>query len=117
VRGPVQQLAQKWPAEWFHETAYKSRFIIGRSSDTARRAGALMSGLSFEEAAVWDCYPQESGRLRGRWYFRLNATGQVLETDVIVVRSEDWMGRNEARDASWRPMDFGVLTVAVKIVC
>ena len=75
-----------------------------------------MSGLSFEESAIWDCYPHELGRVRGRWYFRLNSTGHILETDVIVVRSEEWMERNEAQDLSWRPIDFGALTVAVKIV-
>jgi hypothetical protein len=76
-----------------------------------------MSGVSFEESAIWDCFPRESGRLRGRWYFRLEATGQILEADVIAVRSQDWPERGEARDACWRPIDFGELTLAMKIIC
>ena len=65
-----------------------------------------MDGLNCEESAIWDCYPHDPGRLRGRWYFRMNATGHILETDVLVVRSDDWKQRNEARDLSWRPIDF-----------
>jgi hypothetical protein len=75
-----------------------------------------MDGVSFEQSAISDSFPGETSRLRGTWYFRLDETGQILETDVIVVRSQDWAERNEARDASWRPMDFGALTVAVKIL-
>jgi hypothetical protein len=76
-----------------------------------------MSGLSFEEAAVWDCYPQESGRLRGRWYFRLKATGQILEVDAMLVRSDDWGHRSESGDTNWQPIKFGELTLAIKAVC
>jgi hypothetical protein len=73
-----------------------------------------MNGMSFEKTALRECYPAESARLGGTWYYRMTATGQILEVDVMVVRSEDWPDRKEFRDPSWSAMEFGDLTVVVK---
>jgi hypothetical protein len=76
-----------------------------------------MDGIDFERSALRNCYPQESSRMGGTWYFRLSSTRQIVEFDVLVFRTEDWPDRKEFRDPSWRPMEFGGLTVAVKALC
>jgi hypothetical protein len=76
-----------------------------------------MDGMSFERSVLRKCFPRESARLGGTWYFRLNATGQIIETDVIVVRTEDWPERKEYRDPRWSAIEFGDLTVVVKSLC
>lgn len=55
--------------------------------------------------------------LRGTWYFRMDPSGEVIEVDAMVVPSEEWPGRKEASDPSWRAMDFGRLLLAVKVLC
>jgi hypothetical protein len=76
-----------------------------------------MDGMSLEKSVLRDCFPHESARLGGTWYFRLNSTRQTVEFDVIVLRTEDWPDRKEFRDRLWCPMEFGDLTVAVKARC
>jgi hypothetical protein len=76
-----------------------------------------MNGLDCDAPAYRDSYSPEFNPLHGTWYFRINSSGEILEVDVIVVRTEDWDERSEAKDAHWRPIDFGGLVVAVKALC
>jgi hypothetical protein len=76
-----------------------------------------MDGMNFEESILRKNFPPDSVWMRGTWYFRLNATGQIVEMDVIVVRTEDWARRKESKDPLWCPMEFGDLTVVVKAQC
>jgi hypothetical protein len=70
-----------------------------------------------EPAPNQDIYASEFKPIGATWYFRINSTGEILEVDALVVRTEDWAARREAKDPSWRPVDFGKLTLAVKTLC
>ncbi len=52
-------------------------------------------------------YRAEFEPLKGRWRFRLAATGGILEVDVLVVLAEEWKERKESEDPSWSPVNFG----------
>jgi hypothetical protein len=81
------------------------------------KAGERVNDPAFEKSPFRDCRPRGDDRLWGTWYLRVNATGQILELDVMIVRAETWAGRPEAQNSEWDPMDFDDLIVAVKAQC
>jgi hypothetical protein len=78
----------------------------------------------------WDCTPEgqdmiwkppstaENIVMSGRWYHRINQTGQVMETDVLVCPIGEWEDRPQSKDGAWRPIRFEDegLIVAVKVL-
>jgi hypothetical protein len=54
--------------------------------------------------------------ISGRYRFRLNSTGEVLEVDALVMDAEEWMRRPQSKDPAWRSLDYGSLILAVKVM-
>jgi len=63
-----------------------------------------------------DCAP-EFKSLRGTFYFRLIDPGEILEVDAVVMSADEWRKRPESNDPTWRPLDYGSLVFAVKVLC
>lgn len=55
--------------------------------------------------------------LHGRWYFHLTNPGELLEVDAIIVPAIEWQSLPQSLDPMWRPINFGVLTVALRSIC
>jgi hypothetical protein len=62
-------------------------------------------------------YGPEFQPMKARWRFRHVASGDIIEVDALVVRTEDWQDRPEAANPAWRPVDFGSLLIALHAVC
>ncbi len=54
--------------------------------------------------------------MSGRWYHRYEKTGDVIETDVLVCKTEDWPAYRQSKDPLWRPRDYDGITIAVKVL-
>jgi hypothetical protein len=61
-------------------------------------------------------YLSEFKPIGGTWYGRVEATGEILETKVLVIKTDEWPKRREAGDPLWRAMKFGELTIALKML-
>ena len=62
----------------------------------------------------WDIDDEERLPMRATWYFKNKTTGQITETQALVMRAEDWPSQREAGDSMWRPMNFNGIVVAIK---
>jgi hypothetical protein len=62
-------------------------------------------------------YAPDFEPLRGTYYFRLVDPGEILEVDAVVISTEEWKLRPESNDPSWRAVDHGSLTLAIKVLC
>jgi hypothetical protein len=76
-----------------------------------------MNDVNLDQPPYRDSYRPEFDPIGGTWYFRINATGEVAEVSVLVLRADEWNGRREATDSQWRPLNFGNFIVAVKALC
>ncbi len=64
-----------------------------------------------------DSYSPEFKRFSGRWYFRITDPGEILEVDAMVIDADQWKNRPESKDPTWRPRTFGLLVLAIKVLC
>lgn len=55
-------------------------------------------------------------RIGGTWYSRINATGEIIEVSARTMSAEEWDTSPQAKDPMWRPLRFGGLVMAVKIL-
>jgi hypothetical protein len=70
-----------------------------------------------ETPAYQDSYAADFEPLRGMFYFRVVDPGKILEVDSVVISTEEWKSRPESSDPTWRSLDHGLLTLAVKVLC